>query len=98
MHPRRKYGVLAPEEPEGGQANRWTRARGDGHGATRGTAKEGRTETPTKDDTGQRALLARGMQENGDEAKRPPDRLHALNACSHPEGEGGGGTQTRRGM
>ena len=37
MHLRRKYGLLAPEEPEGSRSNAGPRARGDGHRATRGT-------------------------------------------------------------
>ena len=45
MHLRRKYGILAPEELAGGPANTRPRVRGVGHGATRGTADQGRTET-----------------------------------------------------
>ena len=74
MHLRRKYGLLAPEEPEGGQANAGTLARGDGHGVTRGTVAEGRMEIDTGFETGQHALLAHcGMQEGGNEEKIPPD-------------------------
>ena len=47
MHLQRKYGLVALEEPEGGQANVRTWARGDGHRYTRGTEEEGRTETTT---------------------------------------------------
>ena len=47
MHPRCEYGLLAPEEPEGGRSNTGPWVRGDGHGATRGTAEKGRTETST---------------------------------------------------
>ena len=96
MHLRREYVLLVPEEPEGSRANSGTWARGDDHGATRGTAEEGRTETPMEVKTGQCALLARGMQDDGNKAQIPPDRLRALNACGHPVGEGGGGTLTRQ--
>ena len=47
-------------------------------------------ETETGDETGQRALLACGMQEDSDEEWSPSDRSHALNTCSHPGGEGWG--------
>ena len=72
MHPRREYGLLAPEEPEGGRANAGPRARGDRHGSTRVTVEKGRTETPMEAETGQCALLARGMQEDGEEVQIPP--------------------------
>ena len=75
MHLRRKYNLLASEEPEGGRANAGSRARGDGHGATRETVEEGRTETPTEAKNGQRSLLARDMHEDGSEDQIPPDRL-----------------------
>ena len=61
-----------------------TWAQGDGHRATRGTAEEYRTETPTEDKAEQRALLARGMKEDRDKAQSPPEWLRALNACVHP--------------
>ena len=88
MHPRREYGLLAPEEPEGGRANAGPRARGDCHGSTRVTVEKGRTETPMEAETGQCALLARGMQEDGEEVQSPPDWSRALNVCGH---SGGGG-------
>ena len=94
MHPRREYGLLALEEPEGGQANAGTRARGDGHGATSGTVEEGRTDKPAEAETGQRTLLACVTQEDGDKAQIPPDQSRALNVCVHPGGGGGGGTYT----
>ena len=62
MHPRRKYSLLAPEEPEGGRANAEPWESGDDHRDTRETSEEGRMETPTEDETGQCMLLARGMQ------------------------------------
>ena len=92
MHSHRKYGLLAPEEPEEGQAKTGPRARGDSHRSTRGTAEEGQTEAKT----GQRVLLACGMQEEGNEVQRTPDRSRALNVCGHPGGEEGGGTLTQQ--
>ena len=86
MHLCRKYGILAPEEPKGGPANAGPRVRGAGHGATRGTADQGHTQTETGDETGKRTLLARGIQEDGNEERSLPDRSHALNACSHQGG------------
>ena len=38
MHPRRKYNLVALEEPEGGQLNAGPRKRRDGHRATGETA------------------------------------------------------------
>ena len=55
-------------------------------------AEEKRTETETGGETGQHALLARGMQEGVNEERSPPGHLRVLNACDHPGGEGGGGT------
>ena len=83
-HPHRDYVLLAPEDLEGIRANAGDRARGDGHEATAGPAEEGRTETPTEDETGQCALQARGMQDHGNEAQIPPDWSHDLNVCDHP--------------
>ena len=51
-HLRRKYGLLAPEVPEGGTDNAGLQVRGDSHGATRGTADEGQMETEMGDETG----------------------------------------------
>ena len=79
MHLRCEYGLLAPEVLEGGC-----------HRATCKTAEEVRTETETGGETGQRALLARGMQEDGDEYQSPPKQSRALNAYGHQGGEGGG--------
>ena len=76
------------------QSGPWERV--DGHGATRGTSEKGRTETTTGDKTGQRALLARGMQEDRDEEQIPPNRSHALNARGHPGGKEGWGGLTRQ--
>ena len=94
MHPRREYILLTPEDLEGGQSNAGPRARGGGHRATRRMAEEGRMETPTGDRTGQRALLSRGMQDDGEEAHIPLNRLRVLNVCGHPGREGGGETLT----
>ena len=90
MHLRREYILLAPEVPEGGPANAGARVRGDGHGTTRGTADKERTETDTGDKTRHRALLAHGMQEDGDEERCPPNRLRTLHARGHQGGGGGG--------
>ena len=65
MHPRHGYGLLAPEEPEeseGSQSNTGTWVRSDSHRDKRGTEQ---METETGVGTGQRALLACGMQEKG---------------------------------
>ena len=51
-----------------------------GPGATRGAVDQGQMETETGDDAGQRALLARGMQEDIDKEQIPLERLRALNA------------------
>ena len=42
MHLHRNYGLFASEEPEGGRSKVGHWVRGDDHGATRGTAEEGR--------------------------------------------------------
>ena len=101
IHLHNKYSILAPEEPEdpeepeGGPANTGPQLRGDGHGATRGTTNQEQTETETGDGTGQRVLLARGMQENDDEEQRTATRCGALpNGRSRLTGaatKGGGG-------
>ena len=43
----------------------------------------------TRDGAGQHALLAHGMQEDGDKERSFPDRSRVLNACGHQGGEGG---------
>ena len=96
VHLHHKYVSLALEEPEGGQANARTRVRGDDHGATMRTGEEGLRETGAYIETGQRALLARGMQEDGKKERSPPDQLRALNVCDHPGGEGAGGPLTQK--
>ena len=50
-------------------------AQRDSHGATRGMAEEGRTETTTEEKTGQRALLARSMQKDSNEERIPPQTV-----------------------
>ena len=72
LHLSREYGLLVPDEPEGCQDNTGPQVRGGGHGATRGTADEGQTETETGDKTGQCALLARSMQEDRGKEQSPP--------------------------
>ena len=67
IHSRREYGILVPEETEWGRANMGPWVRGDGHRATRGIAKEEWMVTKTGIETRQRALLARGLQEDGNE-------------------------------
>ena len=44
--------------------------------------------TDTGDETGQRTLLVRCLQEDDNKERIPPDRSRALNVCSH---QGGGG-------
>ena len=63
----------------GGPANTRPLVSGGGHRAIRGTADNRRTEIKTGDETGQRALLERSMQEDGNEERSPPDQSHALN-------------------
>ena len=75
MHSRRKYSLLVPEESEGGRANAGPWVRGDGHGATRGTAEEGQTKTATDIETGQRVLLACGNHEDGNKERSPPRQV-----------------------
>ena len=60
--------------------------RGDGHRATRGEVDKEQIETDMGDNTGQRALQARGMQEDGDEERISHDRSRALNARGHQRG------------
>ena len=59
-------------------------------------AKQERKETATGDETGQRALLECSMQEDINEEWSPPERLHALYACSQQGGEVGGGVLIRQ--
>ena len=86
-----EYDILVPEELAGDPATAGTRVRGAVYGATRGTEDQGRTETETGDNTGQRALLARGMQEDSNEYRSPPKRLHRINTCGHRGGGWGVG-------
>ena len=83
-----KYSLLVPAElacdPDAAEIQEG----GDGHEATMGTGDQYVRETDTGDQTGKRALLARGMPEDADKERIPPKRQHALNACSH---QGGGG-------
>ena len=79
-----------PEEPEGDRVNTGARVRGEGHGATRGTAEEGLTATETVIGTGQRVLLARGMLEEGDKEISPPTSRTCLTCATTQGGEEGG--------
>ena len=79
MHLRCEYGLLAPEVLEGGC-----------HRATCKTAEEVRTETETGGETGQRALLARGMQEDGNKERPPPTSCARLTRATIQGGEEGG--------
>ena len=96
MHLHHEYGLLAPEETRGGPANAGAQVRGAVHGAISGTADDWWTETEMGEETGQRTLLARGMQENGNEDQIPPNQSRALNTCGHQGGEGGGRPLTRQ--
>ena len=69
-----KYGLLALAEPAGDPASAGTQVSGDGHGATRGAEIQGHRATEMGYRTGQRALLARGMLEDNDRERRPPER------------------------
>ena len=48
----REYGILASEKPVGDPATAGPWVRGAGHGATRGTADQGRMKTEVGDKTG----------------------------------------------
>ena len=52
---RRKYGLLALDEPTGDPAAADPRDHGDGHEATMGTEDQNQRETETRDRTGQRS-------------------------------------------
>ena len=73
-----KYDILVPEELAGDPATAGTWVRGAVYGSTRGTEDQGRTETETGVQTGQRALLARG-----DKEQIPPERSPVINMCGH---------------
>ena len=85
MQLRCKYGLLASEEPAVDPATEGTQVIGDIHRATRGTCDQGQTVTVTVtgDRTGRRALLARGMPEDENGERRPPEWHRALNECGH---------------
>ena len=89
----RKYNILALEATEGGQVN--VRAAGGecGHEAllnreVTGTEEEG-------DETPQRALPTWEPDRGTTEARPPPKRSRALNACSRRRGEGERGPPTQ---
>ena len=90
MRPRREYNLLALEVPEGGQANAWPSTRGDSRGSTRETSELGRSETPTEAETRQRALQARGWQEDGGKQQSPlTGRVRLMRAAYQGGKEGG---------
>ena len=66
MHTRRKYSLLAPTEPADNPSAAGNKVSGDGHKANRDTAGQTQRATDTGNGTGQRVLLARGMQEDTD--------------------------------
>ena len=82
-----KYGLLAPEEPTGDPSAAGTQARGDVHGAKRGSDDQCERLTETEDRTVQRALPACGIPDDDNRERRPPEQQHTLNACGH---QGGG--------
>ena len=69
---RRDYSLLTPEELVSDPAVAGTQVRGAGHEATSGTDDLGQTAMETGDETGQHALLARGMPEVNDGKKETP--------------------------
>ena len=83
MNLRCKYVILAPEELVGGPATAGPWVKGTGHGATRGT-----------EDQGQRALLARGIQELVNKEQIPPNGCAHLTYTATKGGEDGGGGST----
>ena len=93
---RRKYGLLDLTGPAVNPDAAGDHRSGDGHEATRGTTGQSWKETEEGDGTQQRALPARQIQGADDEEQRPPERLRALNACSHQGGEGRGGHPTKQ--
>ena len=74
MQSRRKYGLLASEDPAGDPAAVGTQVRRDGHGTTRGIPDQGQTEMETGDRTGKRTLLACSMSEDNNGERRPLKR------------------------
>ena len=96
MLARREYGLLAPMGTVVHPADAGDLGSEDGHEATLGTAEQARRETEEGDETRQSALPACGMQEANDEGRRPPELLHALNACGCQGGERGGGPSTQQ--
>ena len=73
MQWRLKYVLLEPEELEEDLAAAGTQIIGAVHRAKRGVDNQGRTVTKTGDGTRQRALLARGMPEEDNGERRPPE-------------------------
>ena len=84
-----KYGLLAPDEPEGDPAAAEPRDRGDGPDATIGTGGLDEREMETGYHNRQRAILACSHPKDANMERGPPKRQHALNECSHQGGEGG---------
>ena len=91
-----EYDLLTSEATKGGPANAGGAVSEDGHGAL--VNREGTKTEEEGDETLQRALTARETNGGDTEARGPPKRLRALNACGLQGGEGGGGPPTQRRM
>ena len=81
---RRKYGLLAPYDPEDNPASAEPQELEDGQEAAMSTGVPDVRETG--DRNGQRTLLASSHPEDTGEEQRPPKRQRVLNACSHQRG------------
>ena len=95
---RRKYGLLALDEPTGDPAAADPRDHGDGHEATMGTGGAYDRATEMGKKNGQRALLTCGQTEDSDMERLPPKLQRALNAYGYQGGEGGGPLTQQRAL
>ena len=87
---RRKFGLMAPEEPAGDPDAAEPQVSRDSPGDTMGTGGTYRRETGTGERKRQRALLACSHLEDKDEERGTPEWQRALNVCSQQGGEVGG--------
>ena len=83
-----EYNLLVPGATEGGPANAGGAGSEAGHGEM--GDQEGTEAEEEGGETLQRALPTRGHNGGDDEARGPPKRLCALNACGHQGEEEGG--------
>ena len=83
----REYDILSSEATEGGHANAGGVGREEGHGALEN--QEGSGTAEEWDKTSQCALPVQEPSRRHTEARAPPARLRALNACGRREEKGG---------